>query len=352
MKLAMIAPVWIPVPPDGYGGIERMLKLLTDELVELGVEVTLFTVGGSRTRARQVVSYEEPPTAHMGEALYDCYHTGLAFKRIRDGGFDLVHDHAGFVGVAFADFLPIPMVHTLHGPFEPQVKDYYSAFASDVHYVAISRYQQQCCPGLNYAGVVYNAVDIEEHRPGGEKEDYLVCVGRICEDKGTHNAVRIALEHGHRLFLAGKIEQGRDREFFRREIEPRLDGERVAYLGEISQAEKVRLLQRARCFLFPIQWEEPFGLVMTEAMACGTPVVATRWGSTPEVVAHGKTGFLADSLEEVPALLERVSEIDPVACRQETVRRFSPRAMAEGYLEAYEKALSSRGLPRLSQAAR
>jgi glycosyltransferase involved in cell wall biosynthesis len=350
MKLAMIAPVWIPIPPDGYGGIERMLKLLVDELVDLGVEVTLYAAGDSHTKARQVIFYEEAPTGHMGECIYDCYHTGQAFKDIRDGDFDLVHDHSGFVGVAFASFLPIPMVHTLHGPFEPQVKQFYSGFAKDVHYVTISHYQQLCCPDLNYAGVVHNAVDIEEHRPCGEKEDYLVYVSRLCEDKGVHNAVHIAIDNGYRLKMAGKIERGRDEEYFRREIEPHLDGENIVYLGEISQEEKVNLMARARCFLFPIQWEEPFGLVMAEAMACGTPVITTRWGSTPEVVEDGKTGFLADSLEEIPALLERIGEIDPAVCREEVARRFSPRAMAEEYLEIYEKVLSSSRLTSLPRA--
>lgn len=344
MKIAMIAPVWIPIPPDGYGGIERMLKLLTDELVDMGVEVTLYAAGQSRTKARQVIFYEEAPTGHMGECIYDCYHTGQAFKQIREGGFDLVHDHAGFVGVAFAGLLPVPMVHTLHGPFEPQVKQFYQGFAQDVHYVTISHYQQRCCPDLNYAGVVHNAVDLEEHRPIGEKEDYLVYVSRLCEAKGAHNAVHLALDHGYRLIMAGKIDAGRDREFFEQEIEPYLDGENVTYLGEISQEDKVRLMSRARCFLFPIQWEEPFGLVMAEAMACGTPVITTRWGATPEVVEDGKTGFLADSLEEIPALLKRISEIDPAVCREEVARRFSPRAMAESYLEIYEKILSSQRL--------
>ena len=339
MQIAMIAPVWIPIPPEGYGGIERMLKLLVDELVEMGVEVTLYAAGGSHTLAEQVVFFEQAPTAHMGEAIYDCYHTGRAFKDIMRRDFDLVHDHAGFVGVSFATFLPIPMVHTLHGPFEPQVKNFYAGFAQDVHDVTISRFQQECFPPLNYAGVVHNAVDMEEHRPDGKKEDYLVYLSRICEAKGTHNAVRIARENGYRLIMAGKIDAGRDQEFFQREIEPYVDGENIVFLGEIPQQEKLRLLARARCFLFPIQWNEPFGLVMVEAMACGTPVITTRWGSTPEVVEHGKTGFLADSLEEIPGYLKRIDELDPVVCREEAVRRFSPRTMAEGYLRIYEQVL-------------
>ncbi len=339
MRIAMIAPVWIPVPPEGYGGIERMLKLLVDELVEMGQEVTLFAAGPSRTRAHQVITYEEAPTSHMGETLFDARHVGLAFREIRKGGFDLVHDHSGFIPTAFAGLLPVPLVHTLHGPFEPQVKAFYETFAQDAHYVTISRYQQTRCPGLNYAGVVYNAVDLEEHSPIGEKEDYLVYISRLCEDKGAHHAVRIARDTGHRLILAGKIDPGKDREFFEREIEPWLDGERIFYEGEVPQRRKTELMARARAFLFPIQWEEPFGLVMAEALACGTPVLTTRWGAAPEVVEHGKTGFVADAPDELPALLERIGEIDPAVCRAEAERRFSPRAMALGYLEVYRRVL-------------
>ncbi len=338
MRVAVIAPVWIPVPPEGYGGIERMLKLLVDELVEMGVEVVLFAAGKSRTRARQVVFLEEAPTPHMGKTLYDALHVGQAFREICRGGFDLVHDHSGFIPVAFAGLLPVPLVHTLHGPFEPAVKTYYRAFARDAHYVTISRFKQTRCPELNYAGVVYNAVDLEEHRPLGEKEDYLVYVSRICEDKGTHHAVRMARETGHRIILAGKIDPGRDREFFRREIEPHIDGRTVIYEGEVPQSRKTELMARARAFLFPIQWEEPFGLVMAEALACGTPVVTTDWGAAPEVVEHGKTGFVASSLEEVPALLERIDERPsagsaPVPWPTDT-SRYTARCCGSGSLPA------------------
>jgi len=316
-----------------------MLKLLVDELVEMGQEVTLFAAGPSRTRAHQVITFEEAPTDHMGETLYDACHVGQAFREICSERFDLVHDHSGFIPVAFAGLLPVPLVHTLHGPFEPPVRRFYEAFAQDAHYVTISRYQQTRCPDLNYAGVVYNAVDLEEHRPMGDKDDHLVYVSRICEDKGAHHAVRIARETGWRLVLAGKIDPGKDREFFRREVEPWVDGKTVIYEGEVPQRRKAELMARARAFLFPIQWEEPFGLVMAEALACGTPVITTRWGAAPEVVEHGKTGFLADSPDQIPALLERISEIDPAVCRSEAERRFSPRAMARGYLEVYRRVL-------------
>jgi glycosyltransferase involved in cell wall biosynthesis len=187
--------------------------------------------------------------------------------------------------------------------------------------------------------VVPNAVDIEEHSYRGEKDDYLVYVSRICEAKGAEQAILLAKDKGQRILLAGKIDPGLDQEYFDRCIRPHVDGERVVFLGEVSSQDKVRVLQRARAFLFPIQWEEPFGLVMVEAMACGTPVLATNWGAVPEVVEHGLTGFLADSPTGLLEYFDCVDEIDPLACRREAEKRFSPRVMAAGYLEIYQQAI-------------
>lgn len=341
MRIAVIAPVWIPVPPEGYGGIERMLKLLVDELAERGEEVTLFAAGSSRTQARQVIYLEQAPTRHMGETLFDAYHVGQAYRTIAREPFDLVHDHSGFLGPAFAGLIPQPVVHTLHGPFTRDTRMFYSAFRGDCYYVAISHRQREDFPHLNYLGVVHNAVDVEEYCSAEEKGDYLVCVSRICEAKGTENAVLLARRAGQRIILAGKIDQGRDREYFEQRVRPHLDGEKAVYLGEVSQEEKVRLLSRARAFLFPIQWEEPFGLVMAEALACGTPVLATRWGAAPEVVEHGVTGFLADNPEGLQEYIGRIDEIDPRACRRAAEERFSPRAMVDSYLEIYNKAVEA-----------
>ena len=339
MRVAMIAPVWIAIPPDGYGGIERVLALLVDELVRAGHDVTLFAAGPRHTSAKQVTSMEEPPTRHMGETLFDAYHVGQALRDIATGEYDVVHDHAGFLVPAFARLIPQPVVHTLHGPFTRATRMFYEAFRDDCYYVAISRRQMEGCPDLNYLGVVPNAVDIREHRYSGEKDDYLVCVGRICEDKGTGPAVRLALAAGLRILLAGKIDGGRDAEYFEACVKPLLDGERAVYLGEVSQEEKVRLVSRARAFLFPIQWEEPFGLVMAEALACGTPVLATRRGAVPEVVEHGVTGFLADSPAGLAPYLERIDELDPLACRRAAEERFSPGVMARAYEEVYRQAM-------------
>lgn len=350
MKIAVIAPVWIPIPPEGYGGIERVIKLLVDELVEMGEEVTLFASGGSRTLARQVIYFKEAPTQHMGDVIFDSIHVGKAYRDIALGDYDVIHDHAGFLGPAFARLMPQPVVHTLHGPFIPDITMFYEAFSNDCYYVAISKRQQEMGPELNYLGVVPNAVDMEEQRYLGEKDDYLVNLGRICEAKGTEKAVIMAKEKGRRIILAGKIDQGCDMEYFETRIRPHVDGKRVVYLGEVTQEEKVTILSRAQAFLFPIQWEEPFGLVMAESLAYGTPVLATRFGAAPEIIEHGVTGFLADTPEELALYVDRVDELDPLICRREAEKRFSPHAMAQSYLEIYRRAieLNEAGLHKTS----
>ncbi len=342
MKIAVIAPVWIPIPPDGYGGIERVLKLLVDGLVALGHDVTLFASGDSNTTARQVIFMEDPPTEMMGQTLYDAYHVGLTFRQLADRHYDLVSDHSGFLAVAFASSVQAPVVHTLHGPFHESVKRFYRAFNDDAYFIAISDCQRRSCPDLNYLGVAPNAVDTEMHRFQPEKQDYYVCIGRICEAKGTHHAVRIAQETGSRLMLAGKIDAGRDREFFEAEVKPYLDGERIAYLGEVSEEEKVNLMGGARGFLFPIQWEEPFGLVMAESLACGTPVITTGWGAAPEVVEDGVTGFVVDGPADFPAAMRALDRIDPAVCRAQAEHRFSPKAMALRYVSLFHMAQSRR----------
>lgn len=343
MRIAIIAPAWIPVPPEGYGGIERVLKLLVDELVERGHDITLFASGLSRTLARQVGYFKEAPTGYIGVTLYDAYHAGQAFRDIVHGGYEVIHDHSGFLGPAFAHLVPLPVVHTLHGPFIPETIMFYSAFRDDCCYVAISRSQMYSCSRLNYVGVVPNAVDIEQHRYLGEKEDYLVYISRICEDKGTENAVRLARDKGWRLLLGGKIDPGRDRDYFESRVRPYVDGKRIVFLGEVLQEEKARIVSRARAFIFPIQWDEPFGLVMAESLACGTPVLALRRGAVPEVVEHGRTGFLANTMEELSHYLDRVDELEPEVCRKEAERKFSPRTMAESYLGIYAKAIELYG---------
>jgi glycosyltransferase involved in cell wall biosynthesis len=340
VRIAQVAPVWLPVPPRGYGGIEWVVFLLTEGLVARGHEVTLFASGGSRTRARLVSVFEEAPTtARIHESYWELAHALAAYNR--HGEFDLIHDHSGSIGPAVGGFTGTPVVHTLHGPATPRARHLYGLMRERVWFVAISRYQMEQMPELRYAGVVYNGIPLELYPFRQEKEDFLLFLGRASREKGPEVAVRVARRLGARLVLAVKVVEEPEKRYWREVVEPELSGEETV-LGEVSPAEKADLLARARAVLFPIQWPEPFGLVMAEAMACGTPVVAFRNGSSPEVIEDGVTGFLVPEGDEdgMAAAVKRVGEIDPAACRRRVEERFSQDVMVEGYLRAYLKVLA------------
>ncbi|RJQ52614.1 MAG: glycosyltransferase family 4 protein [Actinobacteria bacterium] len=337
MRIAQLAPPWIQVPPSNYGGIEWVVALLCDELVRRGHDVTLFATGDSRTKAHLRYVFDLGQTEKMGECLPDAMHVSAAFQSA--GEFDLIHDHSGFLGVAFSSFIETPVLHTLHGAFTSDVTKFYTAFAESCYYNAISEYQRGCCPSLRYVDTVYNAIDVEDYPFSNEKEGFALMISRISPDKGTHLAIKVAQEAGIRLVLAGKIDSGVDQRYFESMVEPGIDGDRVRFVGEVTESEKRQLMSSASCFLFPIQWPEPFGLVMAEAMAAGTPVVAIRNGSVPEVVRDGKTGFVVDTPEEMVPKIAELGEIDPRECRSHVERNFSPSKMAEAYERNYWRIL-------------
>ncbi|MBK5225902.1 MAG: glycosyltransferase family 4 protein [Thermoleophilia bacterium] len=336
MKIAMLAPPWIKIPPAGYGGIEWVVHYLTEELVERGHEVTLFASGESTTKARLVATFDEQMPDRIGETLYDLQQVAGCLRRA--GEFDIIHDHSGYAAIAFAQFLDTPMVHTLHGPFTPDTCRFYQTFRNSAHYVSISDYQRSCCPDLQHAGTVYNPIDIDgwTFRGKDEKEDYLLAFGRLCADKGFHTAIEVAHRTGQKLVIAGAI-QHQNRDYYETVIKPQIDGEQIKFVGEVSLTEKWNLFSKARAFLFPIQWPEPFGLVMIEAMAAGTPVIAFPEGSVPEVVADGISGFLVNDIDEMVEALGRLDEIDPAACRRYVQDKFSVGKCTDGYEKVYNE---------------
>ena len=339
MKIAMLAPPWIKIPPAGYGGIEWVVHYITEELVERGHDVTLFATGDSTTRAKLEATFDRQMPDRIGNTLYDIQQVATCLRHADD--FDIVHDHSGYAAIAFAKFLKTPVVHTLHGPFTPDICHFYQTFRDSAYYVSISDYQRSCCPDLQHVGTVYNPIDINgwPYRGKNEKEDFLLAFGRLCEDKGFHTAIDVAKRTGQKLVIAGAI-QHQNRDYYETVIKPQVDGEQIRFVGEVSLTEKWNLFSKARAFLFPIQWPEPFGLVMIEAMAAGTPVIAFSEGSVPEVVADGRTGFLVNDADEMVEALGRLDEIDPAVCRRYVQENFSVSRCTDGYEHTYRQILA------------
>jgi glycosyltransferase involved in cell wall biosynthesis len=340
LRIAMLAPPWIPVPPPAYGGIEHVVALLCDALVARGHDVELFCAPGSCSTAsvRPLL-----PAAHpdrIEHAIFEADHVARAFAEIDASvtGFDVVHDHCGFTALAMADRLDTPIVHTVHGPFEDDAGAFYAAHADKAALVCLSGAQARTAPdGVTITAVVHNPIDIDAWPPPPErKRDYLLWIGRMHPVKGPHRAIEVARATGRPLVLAGPIQPGFE-EFYRAHVAPHVDGDDVCYVGEVGGARKQQLFAEAHALLMPIRWEEPFGMVMVEALASGTPVIAFANGAVPEIVDHGETGFLVDDEEEMAAAVEAAGELDPARCRQHVAERWSPDRVAAGYETVYRE---------------
>ncbi len=331
MRIAEIAPVWVSVPPPSYGGIELVVSLVADGLVDRGHDVTLFASPGSKTKGNLVTPMEEAPDlADMGLSVTDdIVHTLSSYLQATAGGFDVIHDHSGLgPGLAAARSGPPPVVHTLHGPWHDASRRFFGMVSPPVHLIAISEAQKAGNPDLDYAGVVYNGLDLSAHPWQKDKDDFLLFLGRCNPEKGPELAVEVAKRAGMPLVMVVKRSEEHERAHWDKEVAPRLTGEETI-IFDASHEDKVDILGRARATLFPIQWPEPFGLVMIESMACGTPVIAMAQGAAPEVVADGKTGFLSDDVDGMVAALERLDEISPQDCRDHVEEKFSGDAMVE-----------------------
>ena len=341
MRIAQLAPPWITVPPAGYGGTEWVVQQLCDGLVERGHEVRLYATGDSHTAAELCALFPRQMPEVLGQTSYDARQVSFAFADIDEGGFDLVHDHSGFIGIAFSRYLATPMLHTVHCAFDAAAYGFYEQFAGEVPYVGISAYQQSMGPpAMDWAGLAYNAIAVEQWPYTPEKDDYLLAFGRVCEAKGFHLSIEAARRTGRRLIMAGVLQEP-FREYFETLVAPHIDGDQIVYEGEVSNARKRELFAHAHAFVFPITWPEPFGLVMIEAMACGTPVVALHQGSVQEVVDDGVTGFVCDDLEEFISAVGRVGEIDPAVCRRTVEERFAVGRMVADYEAIYRRVLEA-----------
>ena len=343
MKIALVAPLAESVPPALYGGTERVVSVLAEELVRRGHDVTLFASGDSRTSAHLV------PCARRGLRLDPAVRDYVAYTVIelgqvyrRAGDFDLIHNHVDYFAFPFARLSSTPTVTTTHGRLDlPEVQGVYAQFPEQ-RLISISDAQRAPLPDANWMATVYNGIDTRNFHFRPEPGDYLVFLGRICPEKRPDRAIEIAREVGMRLLIAAKVDPA-DQDYFDYAIQPMINGcSLIEFVGEIGEKEKDDLLGGAYAYIFPIDWPEPFGLTMVESMATGTPVIAYRAGSVPEVVVDGVTGFICDSFRGMAEAVGRVRGLDRGACRDHVERRFSAAAMTAAYEEAYRLVLGGR----------
>jgi glycosyltransferase involved in cell wall biosynthesis len=343
LRIAILSPPWFAVPPSGYGGIEWVVSLLADGLVAAGHDVTLFASGDSRTHAKLAAIFPEAPSEWIGRTHWDLQHTLSCYTRA--GDFDIVNDHSGMLAALTSGLIETPVVHTVHGPLDGEPGEMYAQIARlapRLRLISISLNQRKPQPDLPWLANCPNALDLSVYPCQPHRGEYLLFLGRFSPDKGAHRALAVAMELGLPLKLAGKMQEPKEHEYFREYVEPHLvDGRE--YLGEVTHGEKVELLQNARATLFPVEWEEPFGLVMIESMACGTPVIASRYGAVPEVIEDGRSGIIVDGYREMPAALERADALDPLECRRYVEESFSPERMVTDYVAAYEAAIAGTG---------
>jgi glycosyltransferase involved in cell wall biosynthesis len=341
LRIAHVAPLVESVPPKLYGGTERVVSFITEELVDRGHDVTLFASGDSRTKAKLIPVCErslrldgncvDPIAPHI---------TQLQIVQQMSSEFDIIHYHTDYLHYPTSQFATVPHVTTLHGRLDiPELKPLYKVF-HDVPVISISQSQRRPLPYANWVGNVYHGIPGSLYKPRFSEGTYLAFVGRMSREKGVDDAIEIAKRSGIPLRIAAKVDKN-DKEYFEQEIEHLLDHPLIEFVGEIGESEKKELLGSAMALLFPIRWEEPFGLVMIEAMACGTPVIANRRGSVSEIIEDGTNGIIVSSIEEAVVAVEKVHEISRWNCRQIFDQRFTAEVMAKSYEEVYERCVST-----------
>jgi glycosyltransferase involved in cell wall biosynthesis len=341
MRIGMIAPPWTPIPPQLYGGIELVVDQLARGLQDAGHDVILFTTGDSTCPVPRQWVLPTAEGSRIGMAVPEIRHVIHAYEAVRD--CDVVHDHT-VMGPFYAAHYPgLPVTTTIHGPFNDELKDIYRVNAERVPIVAISHAQRRAAPEIPIARVIHHGVDAA-HFPmgdGGGDEDgpYVVFLGRMAGDKGAHRAIEIARKAGLRILIAAKMRETWELQYFAEQVEPLL-GKDAHYLGEVSHERKLELLAGASALLFPIRWNEPFGMVMVEAMACGTPVLAFEEGAAPEVVDHGRTGFLCEDDGAMVDALGRIGDLDRRDCRLSVEGYFSTNRMVTEHIELFESMIA------------
>jgi len=339
MKIAQVAPLFESVPPKYYGGTERIVSYLTEELVRQGHQVTLFASGDSETKARLVAPRHRSIRLDkncVDQLAHHFYMLELVMKMAHE--FDIIHYHIDYLHFLLSRRVKVPSVTTLHGRLDiPDLIPLYEEF-TDMPVISISDAQREPLSWVNWQGTVYHGLPENLYTFREEPAKYLAFLGRISPEKRVDRAIRIAKHLGLNLKIAAKVDQV-NREYFAQGIEPLLDDPLVDYVGEIGEGEKDEFLGNACALLFPIDWPEPFGLVMIETMACGTPVIAYRRGSVPEIIKDGVTGFVVEGFEDAVIAVQKVPQLNRKRCRQMFEEQFSAKRMAQDYLAVYEKVI-------------
>lgn len=343
MKIAQIAPIIEKLPPKTYGGTERVVHSLTEELVKRGHDVTLFASGDSETSARLISITPEALRMNKDSDPYGpnaltAFNYGLAYSVQEQ--FDIIHDHTGNISLPTANIAKTPVVITMHCAFTKETQQLYNVLTNP-YVVTISEEQYRMAPyNMRHAGTVYHGLDMKHYPFGKTDNGYLLYVGRISKEKGVHHAIEVAQALHLPLIIAAKLETAfkEDVAYFNEHIKPNLSN-KIQFIGEVNELERNKLMSKALCFLHPVTWPEPFGLALIESMACGTPVVAFRQGSIPEVIEHNKTGYVVDTVPEMINAVKNIYKLKRENCRTYALFRFNVKNMTDGYETIYSKIL-------------
>jgi len=337
MKIAMLSPLSWRTPPRHYGPWENVVSLLTEQLVSMGIEITLFASGDSFTKGELVSVCEHPYSEDpsIDPKVWECLHIAELFKRADE--FDVIHNHYDFLPLSYSGYTHTPIVTTIHGFSSPSILPVYREYNESTYYVAISEADK--CAELDYIATIHHGIDLEQFPFQQQSGDYLLFFGRIHPDKGVHQAIEVARKTGNRLLIAGIVQ---DEAYFREQIEPHIDGSRVEYLGSIGPEQRQEVLGGALAMLHLIHFDEPFGLSVIESMATGTPVIAFERGSMAELITDGKTGFIVKDVDAAIQAVGRIDSIDRRVCRAEVELRFTCQRMAHEYVGVYHKIIENR----------
>lgn len=339
VRIGIIAPPWVATPPVGYGGTEMMIDILARGLTKAGHCVELFATGDSTCPVPTQWLHAEA-LGTTGTLTDELGHVQAAYAALAH--CDVIHDHT-LIGPVWAHLAhpDLNVVTTVHGSFTPAMTTLYEQIAHWAAVVAISHHQRSTAPAIDMHTVIHHGLDPEQYEMGSGDGGYLAFLGRMNPDKGVHHAIRASRAAGHRLLIAAKMWEPAEFDYFEREVRPLL-GPDAEYIGEVNGRDKIDFLGRAQALINPIQWPEPFGLVMIEALACGTPVVAMRSGASPEIVEHGTTGYLCDDQDEMVGTLAQLDHISRDICRIRCTERFSTRRMAEDYIATFRQRMATR----------